>query len=101
MQFVSFDVDPDHDTPEKLRQYGQTFHADFQQWHFLLPGSRADIFALARSMHVTSESDDRNFQILHSNSFILVDAKGQVRGVFDATHDADFARLWEAVGSRQ
>ena len=35
VDLVSFTVDPEHDTPEILSEYGKGNHADFSRWHFL------------------------------------------------------------------
>lgn len=84
IHFVSFDVDPDHDTPAILRAYGEKYHADFSRWHFLASPSRAAAFAIARALHVTDQSDDRNFQLLHSDNFFVVDTDGKVGSISDS-----------------
>src|SRR5205085_2472037 len=93
IHFVSFDVDPDHDTPASLKEYGVKYHADFSRWHFLASPSRAAVFSLARALHVTDQTDDRNYQILHSDNFLLVDGQGKVRGVYDSNNSDAVARL--------
>lgn len=35
VQLVSFSVDPDYDTPDVLKAYGEEYDADFSSWHFL------------------------------------------------------------------
>src|SRR5699024_8124179 len=35
LQLVSFTFDPDFDTPEVLKEYGEEYHANFDTWHFL------------------------------------------------------------------
>ena len=35
VQFVSFSVDPEHDTPERLREYAGLLDADTDRWTFL------------------------------------------------------------------
>src|SRR5574337_100997 len=35
VQLVSFSVDPDYDTPEVLKEYGERYQADFGNWSFL------------------------------------------------------------------
>ena len=43
--FVSITVDPERDTPEVLKEYGEAFGADFAGWYFLTgsPSTIADI----------------------------------------------------------
>ena len=93
IDFVSFDVDPDHDTPAKLNEYGQTYHADFSNWHFLALPSWHAAFAVAKGMRATTATDDRDFQLLHSDHFLLVDADGRVRGVYDMYKPASMGQL--------
>ena len=47
VQFVSFSVDPVHDTPEVLRAFGEAFGADFASWSFL-SGNHEDTERLLR-----------------------------------------------------
>ena len=35
VQFVSFSIDPEHDTPEVLRDYAKEYKADTSNWTFL------------------------------------------------------------------
>src|SRR5699024_9585733 len=35
VQFLSFSVDPENDTPEALKSYGEDHSADFDSWTFL------------------------------------------------------------------
>src|SRR5699024_3213499 len=35
VNFLSFSVDPDNDTPEVLKEYGEEHDADFDSWTFL------------------------------------------------------------------
>lgn len=45
VQFVSISVDPTHDTPAVLKQYGLNHEADFSRWRFLTgePGESARV----------------------------------------------------------
>ena len=42
LHIVSVSIDPDHDTPPVLKQFGQKFGADFRRWSFLT-GTKDDI----------------------------------------------------------
>ena len=46
IRLVSFTIDPEHDTPAVLLEYGQRFKASPGVWHFLT-GSRADLNRLS------------------------------------------------------
>jgi uncharacterized membrane protein YozB (DUF420 family) len=86
VQFVSFSVDPGYDTPAVLAKYAEQCGADRSRWWFLT-GEKEQIFRIGRSVHLavddSSTADEE--PILHSTKFVLVDAKGQIRGYYDGT----------------
>src|SRR5271170_401720 len=45
-KLVTLTTDPDFDTPEVLKKYGERFNADFNRWTFLT-GTKTEIAALA------------------------------------------------------
>jgi len=91
VQFVSFTVDPEHDTPEKLTAYAKQFQADTRRWHFLT-GSREALNQIFRYSFKLGTIDGANDgTMVHSTRFVLVDAQGQVRG-FYSSDDADELR---------
>jgi cytochrome oxidase Cu insertion factor (SCO1/SenC/PrrC family) len=81
VKLVSFTVDPERDTPEVLKQYAETFHADESRWIFLT-GERQQIFDVAAQMKLTAKAATDDQPILHSTSFLLVDRAGKVRGAY-------------------
>jgi cytochrome oxidase Cu insertion factor (SCO1/SenC/PrrC family) len=84
VDFVSFSIDPEYDRPEVLRDYAARVHADPERWTFLT-GTRAALRGLVRDGFKlpVEDQDDAAMPILHSQSFILVDREGGVRGVVD------------------
>ena len=82
--FVSFSIDPEYDRPEVLRDYAARVHADPARWTFLT-GTRAALRGLVRDGFKlpVEDQDDAAMPILHSQSFVLVDREGGVRGVVD------------------
>jgi len=87
VQMVSFSVDPENDRPPVLKQYAATNGADESRWHFLT-GTRAQTWAISEGMNLAVGPDDGK-QVFHSSHFLLIDAAGQVRGVYDS-NDAGF-----------
>src|SRR5436190_17891783 len=85
--FVSFSVDPVHDTPAVLAQYAGTYGANNARWHFLT-GDKEKVFSLIRkSFHLAVEGSDNKDpnDILHSTMFAVVDPEGQIRGYYNST----------------
>lgn len=107
LRFVSFSVDPAHDTPAVLHAYAQRWQPDESRWT-LLATDPPGLAQLAERMHVAVEpTRDSTNPILHSSSFFLVDERGQVRGVYASNDDvalerlvADVARLRGAQAAR-
>ncbi len=56
VRFLSISVDPDHDTPERLRWYANKWKIDTQRWP-LLTGDKAVIDSLAKGIRFTLSAD--------------------------------------------
>ncbi|MDO6389894.1 SCO family protein [Pontibacter sp. BT731] len=93
VKLVSFSVNPEHDTPEVLSEYGERYNADPAKWYFLT-GDRDKIYNLAQKgfylpvMKVEGQQD-----FIHSEKFMLVDKDRYVRGIYDGTDKEDVDRL--------
>jgi protein SCO1/2 len=93
LRFVSFSVDPVHDTPDALAQYAKQWAKNEQRWSLLSTDAKG-LANLSRDLRVTVEaSSDPANPILHSSTLFLVDAAGQVRGVYDSDDDEALGRL--------
>jgi protein SCO1/2 len=88
IRLLSLSVDPEADTPEKLKSYGEKFNADFNRWSFVT-GERGKIVALLEEGFRLPVGDKVPkgplYDIAHSAKFTLIDAKGELRGYYDAT----------------
>ena len=85
IRYVSFGVDPEHDTPEVLAAYARDLGADLSRWSFL-HGDRPVIRALIKDGFKLAIEDgpaDSVEPILHSTRFVLVDGEGTIRGYYD------------------
>lgn len=86
LRFVSFDVDPEHDSVEDMARYAKTYKADPARWMFLR-GERPEIRRIAQEgfkLSVVDGNADDPEPILHSSRFILVDRCGEIRGYFES-----------------
>lgn len=92
---ISFSVDPDYDTPEVLREYARAWGIEGAEWLFLT-GPRTTMWKLIREgflQPVEETPEVTASPILHSNRFVLVDAQGRMRGLYDAFDETAFDRL--------
>jgi protein SCO1/2 len=89
IRLVSITVDPEHDTPERLKQQAEKVGADLSTWTFLT-GTRAELEALIVGgfktyMGEREEGADGMMDIGHGSRIVLVDTKGGVRGHYEIT----------------
>lgn len=82
--FISVSFDPAFDTPEMLRNYGQSYGYDPSHWSFFT-GPPDKIAALAHSAGVQYEADDGT--INHNFRTLIVDPHGHLQMVFPTSGD--------------
>jgi protein SCO1 len=97
VKLVSFTVNPEHDTPAVLKEYAARYKADPSRWSFLTgtPRQMLDVNAGMRVPFVPASGDD---PILHYDKFLLVDAAGQVRGLY-GTRESDREKVMERLAT--
>lgn len=101
--FVSFSVDPEHDTPEVLAAYARDFKAG-PGWTFVT-GPRAELYALATDGFrlaalelPEAERQGGDGPFVHSAKFVLVDGQARIRGYYDSDETGALAQLVRDVG---
>lgn len=92
VRLVSISVDPEHDTPEVLRDYVQRFHADPNRWLFLT-GDKAAIYRLAQKGFRLSVVDPEvaSPQAPHAPRGVPLGSQSQLRS---QDRHADRLTLW-------
>lgn len=95
--YVSFTVDPDHDTPEVLRNYAKNMSLP-QEWLFATGPDQAiqDLMkkGFLLSMGPGSTPEER---IIHSDHLVVVDRYGRRRGSFTTADRNGMAALEETL----
>jgi protein SCO1/2 len=81
IKLLSFTIDPERDTPEKLFAYSRFYDARPGTWYFLT-GPKAALHGLSRSGFKLDVGD-----LQHSTHFVLVDRHGQIRGYYQTLED--------------
>ncbi len=88
VRLVSISVDPEHDTPERLREYAAARGIDPLRWS-LLTGDPPAVRSLIERGFLTAvgsppEDPGASFDILHGGKLVLVDGEGRIRGYYDS-----------------
>lgn len=95
---LSFTVDPQNDTPARLKAYAEKHNAIKGKWYFLT-GDKNEIYKLANESYflVAAEGQGGGDAFLHSENLLLVDKQGRIRGIYDGTDHFEVKRLIEDI----
>ncbi len=104
-QFVTFSVDPDHDTPEVLKKYAETFQADHDRWKFVTGAEESmhDLIRRAFALYVApnlGENRRPGFEVAHSNRAVLVNEEGIPVATYLMTVPEDVVKLRRVIDGR-
>jgi protein SCO1/2 len=88
IRIVSFNVDPERDSHEVIREYAERYEAG-PRWLFLR-STKAEVLRVSYDGFRIGDDTD---PILHSQRFVLVDGEGWIRGYYDGTKDDELALL--------
>jgi protein SCO1/2 len=101
VHFLSFSVDPEVDTPEKLKEFGNQFEADFTKWNFLTGYSQEDIETFGPENFKTIVAKPKNGgEVVHGTSIYLIDQEGTIVKSYDGL-DVPFEEILEHVKTLQ
>jgi protein SCO1 len=92
---LSHSVTPDFDSRDVLHQYAQKNGVRSGKWH-LLRGDYATIERLARDAYFVELDDGSGNTVgdlVHTETFALVDGRGRIRGLYNGTLPADVEQL--------
>jgi protein SCO1/2 len=94
IHFLSFSIDPERDSVERLKYWADRFQINPDQW-WLLTGNKKTIYNLAvDEMKIPVEDGhaiDTNF--MHTDHFVLIDSNRYVRGYYHGLDSASLAKL--------
>ncbi len=102
VRFVSISVDPEYDTPAKLKEFGARYGADWSRWRFVTGPFDRVLRAIDQGFRVssgmtspgsTAGSEFDPYALAHSNHFALVDGQSQMRGAYSVEQDSGVERL--------
>jgi protein SCO1/2 len=94
IKFLSLSVTPEMDSIPILKEYAVNKGVIDAKWN-ITTGDKKHIYELARKSYfaVLDEGDGGLQDFIHTENFILVDKKRQIRGFYDGTDSEDIERL--------
>ncbi|HEY9222149.1 MAG TPA: SCO family protein [Lutibacter sp.] len=94
IKFLSLSVTPEMDSIPILKEYAVKKGVIDAKWN-ITTGDKKHIYELARKSYfaVLDEGDGGLQDFIHTENFILVDKKRQIRGFYDGTDSEDIDRL--------
>ena len=101
VQVLSHSVTPEADSVPALRRYADSHGIADPRWH-LLTGAKSSIDSLARTSYFVRLGNDTTYgraSIAHSESVLLVDGDGRLRGVYAGSLQLEMDRLREDLAT--
>ena len=90
---LSHTVTPEIDSVQQLKKYALENRIDDDKWN-LVTGEKKQIYDLARKSYLAVEdSEFGDFDMIHTENFMLIDKKRQIRGFYDGTDKNEIFRL--------
>ena len=94
---LSHTVIPEVDTVEQLKEYAIENNVDDSKWN-LVTGDKKQIYELARKSYLAVEDSNFNeFDMIHTENFMLIDKEKQIRGFYDGTNSEEINRLFKDI----
>lgn len=94
---LSYTVTPEIDDVLRLKKYAQEKGVDDSKWN-LVTGDRKEIYDLARKSYlVAKDNPDADYDLIHTENFVLVDTKKRIRGFYDGTDSEAIDQLLEDI----
>ena len=98
VKLLSHSVTPIIDSISVLRSYANKNGAIDGKWE-ITTGDKRHIYELARKSYfaVLDEGDGGDQDFIHTEQFILIDKKRQIRGFYDGTNKEEMDRIFKDI----
>jgi len=94
VDFVSFSIDPEVDSPDLLKTYASKFDADLSNWHFLTGYSQNTIEKfVSENFKTIVKKPENNSQVIHGTKFYLIDQKGKIVKDYSGVSNVQFDEI--------
>ena len=94
VMLLSHSVTPEIDSVAQLKKYALRKGVDDSKWN-LVTGDKKQIYDLARKSYLAVKDYEYGgqYDMIHTENFMLIDKKRQIRGFYDGTNPEEITRL--------
>ncbi len=97
IMLLSHSVTPEIDTVAQLKRYALEKGVNDSKWN-LVTGDKKEIYDLARKSYLAAKDVPyQEFDLVHTENFVLVDKKKRIRGFYDGTDPDAITQLLEDI----
>ena len=98
IMLLSHSVTPKIDSVAQLKKYAIEKGVIDRKWN-LVTGDKKQIYELARKSYLAVKTDGNGdqFDMIHTENFMLIDKKRQIRGFYDGTNPEDIELLLQDI----
>ncbi|NCP58774.1 MAG: SCO family protein [Flavobacteriales bacterium] len=93
---LSHSVTPEIDSVPVLKAYAEKKGVNDAKWN-MLTGDKKQIYDLARKSYLVAKDEPYggDYDMIHTENFVLVDSKRRIRGFYDGTNWEEMEKLLE------
>lgn len=98
VMLLSHSVTPQIDSVAQLKKYAKEKGVIDRKWN-LVTGDKKQIYELARKSYLAVKTDGNGdaYDMIHTENFMLIDKKRQIRGFYDGTNPEDIEKLLKDI----
>lgn len=94
---LSHTVTPEIDSVPQLKKYALEKGVNDAKWN-LVTGDKKQIYDLARKSYLVAKDNPfKEYDLIHTENFVLVDTKKRIRGFYDGTDPEAIEELMEDI----
>jgi len=98
LHLISFSIDPERDSVERLKKWADRFQVNPDQW-WLLTGEKKAIYDMAINEMKIGIMDGKGIdsEFIHTDHFVLLDTSLHIRGYYHGLNDSSMTKLSEDI----
>ncbi|MHA7841746.1 MAG: SCO family protein [Winogradskyella sp.] len=98
VMLLSHSVTPKIDSVAQLKKYAKEKGVVDRKWN-LVTGDKKQIYELARKSYLAVKTDGNGdeYDMIHTENFMLIDKNRQIRGFYDGTNPEDIQKILEDI----